>query len=245
MSTCPPGTEVFDTADDVATEAAESVARLLARGGHDRRAICLSGGSTPERLYRLLAGPRFMARIPWAHLHLFWGDERLVPADSPDSNGRMAMAALAAAPIPPENIHRVPTLGLTVAESAEAYRCELEGFAGPAAPGRRPLFDVVLLGLGEDGHTASLFPGRPEVDAIERWVVAVPEAGEPPHVPRVSLTVGALSSSREALFLVGGQGKRAALSAVAAGEDRPAGRIRSNGRVRWLVTRDAIPSDEP
>lgn len=237
MSGLPPGAELFDTADDLARVAAESVVACLGQPRPGPRSICLSGGSTPERLYRMLAGPDFVNRLPWDTLHLFWGDERLVPADHPDSNGRMALAALSDAPIPPGNVHRIPTEGLGVAASAEAYERELKAFAGET----RPLFDVMLLGLGEDGHTASLFPGRPEVDETGSWVVGVPGAGQPPYVPRVSLTVPALSSCREALFLVSGTGKRAPLVAIAAGEDRPAGRIRTDGRMRWLITRDAVP----
>lgn len=237
MSVLPPGTELFDTTDDLARTAAEAIVGALDRPGPERRTLCLSGGSTPERLYRLMAGPDFVTRIPWETLHLFWGDERLVGADHPDSNGRMALAALSGAPVRPEHVHRVRTEGLSLAESAEAYERELDALGD----GTRPLFDVVLLGLGEDGHTASLFPGRPEVEETRRRVVAVPEAGQPPYVPRVSLTVPALSSSREALFLVAGEGKRSPLAAIAAGEDRPAARIRSCGHVRWLVTRDAVP----
>ena len=240
MSPLPIGTELFDGADDLARAAAESIFVLVCGPGSGRRAICLSGGSTPERLYRLLAGPDFVARVPWADLHLFWGDERLVPADHPDSNGCMALAAFGNAPIPPGNVHRVPTAGLTAEASASAYERELGTFF---PDGAQPLFDVVLLGLGEDGHTASLFPGRAEVDEDRRLVVAVPRAGLPPYVPRVSLTIPALSSSREALFLVSGGGKRAALAAVANGALLPAARVRSAGRVRWLVTRDAVPAE--
>ena len=244
MSALPPGTEVFDTAESLVREAARSILGVLGRPGSERRAICLSGGSTPDRLYGLLAGPDFAARVPWASLHLFWGDERLVPEDDESSNGRRALGGLKGAPIPPENIHRIPTAGLTAEAGAAAYERELKAFHGSGRPHEsRPLFDVVLLGLGEDGHTASLFPGRPEVDAADRWVVDVREAGQAPHVPRISLTIPALSSSGEAMFLVTGAGKRSALAAIAKGEDRPAARIRSFGRVRWLVTRDAVQSE--
>lgn len=238
MSALPPGTELFDTADGLFRAAAESIVGRLGASGPGPLSLCLTGGSTPEGLYRMLAGPAFVGRLPWARLHLFWGDERLVPADDPDSNGRMALAALAGAPIPTGNIHRVPT-AVPPDAGAAAYEAELRAFRGGALDGARPLFDVMLLGLGEDGHTASLFPGRPEVDETERWVVGVPEAAQPPHVPRVSLTVPALSSSREALFLVSGAGKRSPMAAIGRGEDRPAGRIRSAGRLRWLATRDA------
>lgn len=237
----PPNTELFDTADELARAAAERVIGLLARSCLDRKAICLAGGSTPERLYRLLAHHSEAARISWPNLHLFWGDERLVPPDARDSNARMTLDALGAAPIPLDNIHPIPTTGLTVEASAAAYERELKSFFGASTlDDARPIFDVVLLGLGEDGHTGSLFPGQPQVDERQRWVVGVPQAGQPPAVPRVSLTIPALSSSREALFLVSGKGKRDAFAAMARGDDRPAGRIRSAGRVRWLVTRDVV-----
>ena len=124
-------------------------------------AVALSGGSTPRRLYERLAAPPYREAFPWSRTHWFWSDERFVPHDHPDSNYRMVrLAMLEATPIPAENIHPIPTEGLTPEEAAAAYERELKAFYGAdRLDRRRPLFDVMLLGLGEDGHTASLFPG--------------------------------------------------------------------------------------
>ena len=124
-------------------------------------AVCLSGGSTPKRLYHLLAGASYRDKFPWPRTHWFWGDERFVPPDNPLSNFRMVREAmLAQAPVPPENIHAVPTTGLTPDAAAAAYEKTLQSFYGARRLERgRPLFDVTFLGLGPDGHTASLFPG--------------------------------------------------------------------------------------
>jgi 6-phosphogluconolactonase len=133
--------------------------REHAVAGGPRCAICLAGGSTPRRVYELLASAE-RAAFPWQRTHWFFGDERFVPHDHPDSNYRMVRAALLdAAPLPPENVHPIPTAGRP-AQAAQAYAQELQAFYGAAAlDPQRPLFDVVLLGVGEDGHTASLFPG--------------------------------------------------------------------------------------
>lgn len=238
MSTLPPDSDVFDTADDLAEAAAARIGELLSAPGATLRTICLSGGTTPERLYRRLAAD---PSIPFAALHLFWGDERMISPDAKDNNARMTLDAFEAANIPPGNVHRIATSDITAEESAAAYDRELREFAGAAwRDPAHPLFDVVLLGLGEDGHTASLFPGGPDVDEGERWAVPVDATGTLP-VPRVSLTIPALSSSREALFLVTGGRKKDALAAIARRDDLPAGRVRSAGRVRFLVTRDAVP----
>ena len=131
-----------------------------------RFAIALSGGSTPKRLYEVLAEPDFAHRFPWERTHLFWGDERFVPADSADSNYRMTrLALLDHVKVPPGHIHPMPTSG-NPAEAAQAYQATLEQYySHETLDMARPLFDVTLLGLGENGHTASLFPGTPAA----RW----------------------------------------------------------------------------
>ncbi len=161
--------------------------------------LALSGGGTPRRLYELLAGPPYREVFPWHQTHLFWGDERFVPRDDASSNYRRVRdAMLSRAPIPAANIHPVQTEGLTPEAAASDYERELKSFYGverldPA----RPLFDVNLLGLGPDGHTASLFPGTAVLEERERWVAAV--AG-PKHT-RITLTYPALESSRHVAFL--------------------------------------------
>ena len=204
-------------------------------------AVCLSGGSTPRRLYEVLAVPPIVTRFPWDDVHWFWGDERFVPPDHPDSNFRMVdEALLSVAPIPRENIHAVPTEG-SLADAAAAYEAVLKNFYGEDRldPGR-PLLDVTLLGLGEDGHTASLFPGDPALDANERWVVGVERQGTG---PRITLTYPALNSSRTVAFLVTGARKREILArALAADPQLPAARIRPIGHIVWFADRAAALS---
>src|SRR5262249_37517711 len=146
------------------------------------------------------------------------------------------------APAPAANVHAVPTDAADADEAARRYEAELRAFYGADRldPGR-PLFDVVLMGVGNDGHTASLFPGHPQLDEINRWVVGVPQAGQEPFVPRVTLTFPALASTRDMLFLVTGDGKRAVMARLLAGADLPAARAHCDGDLVWLVDRDAAP----
>ena len=245
MAALPANVHVFDNGEAVAQAAAAAFREIIASSPGDRIAVCLSGGSTPKSLYKLLLEQGNGKRIPWDRVHWFWGDERFVPMRDERSNAGMAWGAfLAHAPEPLETVHVIPLTSNSAAHSAELYEEELKEFYGarqldPA----RPLFDLVLLGLGEDGHTASLFPGSPALDERERWVTSVEEAGQAPFVPRVTLTFPALESAREVLLLVSGAGKRNALARVLAGEDLPAARVRPTGRLRWLVDRAAAPED--
>ena len=206
----------------------------LADQNRGRFAVCISGGSTPRRLYQLLARPPYADRMPWGRVHWFWGDERFVPWDHPDSNYRMVRTALlAAAPIPAENIHGIETKGAP-ADAARGYERVLKTFCGAETlDPERPLFDVLLLGLGPDGHTASLFPGTDVLDERERWVTAV--VGAKPEA-RITLTYPALESSRHAAFLVAGADKRAMLSRALAGDPAlPAARLDPVGDLTWFV----------
>jgi 6-phosphogluconolactonase len=227
---------VCPDADAVASAVAEIIA-ALSHETAPRAAIALSGGSTPRRLYRLLASEAFRDRIDWPRLHWFWGDERFVPADHADSNMRMAFEAmLNHVDAPRENIHRVPVDAPDVGAAASLYEQALQRFYGAEAlETGRPLFDLVLLGLGEDGHTASLFPGKPALDERERWVAPVPQAGLAPFVPRVTLTFPAIASSRHAVFLATGEGKREMIGRIRNGADVPAARVRSQGDLAWYV----------
>ena len=239
--------QVFESGEAVAQAAAAAFHGIVASSPRDRIAVCLSGGSTPRRLYELLAEPARRDRIPWDRVHWFWGDERFVPKQDPRSNAGMAWRTfLAHAPGRLETVHVVPTATDGVRQSAELYEDELKTFygAGELDP-VRPLFDLVLLGLGEDGHTASLFPGAPALNEREHWVTAVEQAGREPYVPRVTLTFPALESACEVLFLVSGPGKRDALARVLAGHDVPAARVRPVGRLRWFADRAAVPEDAP
>jgi 6-phosphogluconolactonase len=196
-------------------------------------AVCLSGGSTPQLFYEHLAGPPYRDRFPWPRTHWFWGDELFVPHNDVLSNYRMVgEALLSRAPIPAINIHAIPTEGVSPETAASAYERQLKSFYGadrldPA----RPLFDVNLLGLGPDGHTASLFPGDAVLAERAKWVAAV--VGTKPEV-RITLTYPALESSRHAAFLVAGGEKRAILERLRRGDGSlPAARLHPTGTL-WM-----------
>jgi 6-phosphogluconolactonase len=231
---------------DPATLAKAAAERLLARiaNNGDRVAICLTGGSSPKQLYELLANEPYRGRIPWDRVHWFIGDERFVPATDSLNNMRMARQAFLNRCAPLVNIHPMATNATDPDEAAHRYETELKSFYGAdSLDCARPLFDVVLMGVGPDGHTASLFPGYPGVGEKERWVVGVPNAHVEPFVPRVSLTLPVLASCHEMLFEVSGADKRPILTRVLAGEDLPAGRAVSVGETTWLVDRAALPEN--
>jgi 6-phosphogluconolactonase len=236
---------VADPAALAQAAAERLISRMAANSG--RVAICLTGGSSPKQLYQLLATDAFSNRIPWDRVHWFIGDERLVPANDPLHNMAMARAAFLDQCAPASNIHPIPTETADPADpdrSAALYEGELKSFYGAdTLDHARPLFDLVLMGVGPDGHTASLFPGYPALDETARWVVGVPKANVEPFVPRVSLTLPTLASCREMLFEVAGSGKRAILAQVLAGENLPAARARSIGETVWLVDQAALPEN--
>jgi 6-phosphogluconolactonase len=201
--------------------------------------ISLSGGSTPRQLYQLLAQAPYRDAFPWKRTHLFWGDERFVPYDDDQSNYRMVREALLDyAPIPAENIHPVPTEHTTPDGAADAYQRTLQSFYGADdLVADRPVFDVMLLGLGPDGHTASLFPGTATLAVRDRWVAAVVGAKAK---ARITLTYPALESSRHVAFLVAGDDKQAIYHRVRANDDSlPAARLRPSGDLTWFVDRAA------
>jgi 6-phosphogluconolactonase len=229
-----PQSRTFDTPEELARHVADWIVER-ASAHRQRLALCLSGGSTPKRLYELLAAPERCDRLPWDRMHWFWGDERMVSHDDPQSNYGMARAALLQyAPVPAANIHAVPTEGMPAAECAAAYDATLKHFYGADKldPGR-PLFDLTLLGLGEDGHIASLFPGSPALAETRRW--AVPVLAEQP-IDRITLTYPALESSRATAFLVVGESKRQILSRVRNADPAlPAARLHPAGAVYWFT----------
>ncbi len=218
---------------DLAHRAAEwMVAVLLSEPGP--LAVALSGGSTPKRLYELLVTPAFLHRVPWERIHWFWGDERFVPQDDARSNYRMTMEAmLRHAPVPAAQIHPVPTQGRSPEDAAAAYQAELQAFHGSAALDGPPLFHLVLMGLGTNGHTASLFPNTPVLEERTAWAAAVTPAGEP---TRITLTYPALESCRHAAFVVAGADKRDVLARVRAGDETlPAARYHPTAALRWFT----------
>jgi 6-phosphogluconolactonase len=224
----------------LATAAAERlVARIDANPG--RAAICLTGGSSPKQLYRLLATDSYRSRIPWDRIHWFIGDERFVAPNDPRNNMAMARETFLDRCAPAANIHPIPTDTADPDESARRYESELQSFYGAdQLDFARPLFDVVLMGVGPDGHTASLFPGYPAIEETRRWVVGVPKAHVEPFVPRVTLTLPALGSCREMLFEVAGTEKQAILTRLFADENLPANRARATGETVLLVDQAAL-----
>lgn len=231
--------EVLENPEALARRAAGWITDLAA-ASRDRFAICLSGGSTPRRLYQLLAESPYRDALPWDRVHWFWGDERFVPWHHPDSNYGMVQAALLGkAPVAPANIHGIPTDG-TPADAATAYERVLKSYYGSESlDPTRPLFDIQILGLGPDGHTASLIPGTSVLEERRRWVAEV--IGGRPE-PRITLTYPALESSRHAAFLVAGAEKRETLSRALAGDQGlPAARLRPVGELIWFVDEPARP----
>lgn len=216
------------------------IARISANAG--RAAICLTGGSSPQQLYQLLATDAYRSQIPWHRVHWFIGDDRFVAADDPLNNMAMARRLFLDACAPEDTIHPIATDAADPQEAARRYENELKSYYGfsrlnPA----RPLFDLVLMGVGPDGHVASLFPGHPALDETGRWVVGVPQAPVEPMVPRVTLTLPVLASCHEMLFEAAGADKRTILARVFDGEDLPANRVRAAGETVWLVDQAALP----
>jgi 6-phosphogluconolactonase len=211
----------------------------LAANNDGRTIIALSGGNTPMPLYQLLAQEPIKSRLPWDRVHWVLGDERFVPPSDPASNYGMARAAfLGHVPVPLENVHPVETQGVTLDEAAKRYEAMLKGLYGSDRLDiSRPLLNLTLLGLGEDGHTASLLPGQPVLQERKRWVAPVPKGREE---ERVTLTYPALDSSAVVAFLVSGEGKRDILDKILSGEtDFPAAHIRPVGEVIWFTDRAA------
>lgn len=220
----------------LAHEAAQRFAHqaLDAVESRGRFSVALSGGSTPGALYRLLAEEPYRGQIPWEQVYLFWGDERCVPPDGPGSNYHLADEALISrVPIPSENVQRVRG-ELEPQSAARAYAKALyDFFCGP-----RARFDLVLLGLGNDGHTASLFPGSAALQETERLAISVEAHYQDRPAHRVTLTLPAINTARQVTFLVNGSAKAGIVQAVLEG---PAGRLPAQqirptaGALTWLL----------
>lgn len=209
----------------------------------DRYTLALAGGSTPRPLYERL-GTDTTDALPWDRIHLFWGDERYVPHDHPESNVRLVRKTLLAnIPLSPAQVHPMPTQGDGPAADASAYAETLQRFFED----RAATFDTVLLGLGSDGHTASLFPETPRLGVDENsWVRAVtaPERHDIP--PRLTCTLPVLNGARQVFFLVSGARKREALRGVLDDRDSalPATHVQPRGRCHWFVDRAARPETD-
>jgi 6-phosphogluconolactonase len=210
---------------------------LVTRG---RCAVALSGGSTPRSVYQLLAAPAFRGRVRWSDIHFFWGDERHVPPDHPDSNYRMAVEAmLSNVPVPPANVHRIRS----EMPDAELGAREYDGVIRECVAGMPvPRFDVVHLGLGTDGHTASLFPASAALEERERvcvanWVTTL-------NAYRITMTLPILNAARALVFVVAGAGKSSIVQRVlresAELSPLPAQLVRpADGELWWMLDQAA------
>ncbi len=228
--------ELFQAAaEDVLHSATDAITR---RG---RFTIALSGGSTPRSLYTLIAA-NASGSLPWTQLFFFWGDERHVPPTDPESNYRMVNETLLSkVPVPPANVFRIPTEDPDASAVAEAYEKTLQKFFA-LQPGEFPRFDLILLGMGPDGHTASLFPESQALQEKSRLVVA--NWVEKLHTHRITLTLPVLNAARRVVFLVSGSDKapvlREVLEGTAPGEKYPSKLVRpTDGKLIWFVDRGA------
>ena len=232
---CPNTEELYGKAAERFAELAQQAAQ--ARG---RFTVALSGGSTPRGLYALLATAEYRERIPWSHVHLFWGDERCVPPDHPESNYRMVQESLLSKiAIPERNVHRMAGEKEPQIAAAE-YEAELKNFFR-LSEGALPRFDLILLGLGEDGHTASLFPGSEALEDTEHLVVAI--CVEQLKTHRLTLTLPVLNNAAQVIFLVAGESKSAILKEVLRADpfssNLPAAKVQPvTGGLTWMVAED-------
>lgn len=234
---------VAGSPDDLAREAARRFIELAGAAirDHGRFAVALSGGSTPRRLYELLTLPPYRQAVDWSRVHLFLADERFVPPTDRESTARLVLETLLnGMPIPEENFHPIPTQDGTPEACAARYAETLALFFGTP----EPELDLVLLGMGPDGHTASLFPGHPDHPG---FVAAIHDSPKPPPV-RLTLTLEAIRRARKVLFLVTGADKADILksiyhSAPEARDALPAARVTAaDGSSEWLIDREAAAS---
>jgi len=211
---------VCSDAEELNRRAAEQFVRLATESvaATGRFTVALSGGSTPRALYSLLAGETFQPLVPWSKVYFFWGDERCVPPDHPESNYGMArVTMLERVPVPTENVYRVPTENGNAQRVAAEYERILRIFFG-FNEGQQPRFDLILLGLGEDGHTASLFPGT---TALEETGTVTSNDIQRLETPRITLTLPAMNEAAHIVFLVSGSSKALVLKEVLEGQDQP------------------------
>lgn len=240
----------FETLDELTLAAATQFVQRAetAISRYSRFTVACSGGSTPKSLYSLLATEAWSHRVPWSNVHLFWGDERHVPPDHSDSNYRMVKECLISkVPIPPENVHRIKTEAANAEQVAIEYERTIQQFFNLAA-GQFPKFDLILLGMGADGHTASLFPGTSAVHEQHRLVKSV--WVEKLKTNRVTLTPPVLNNADSILFFVAGVQKAPALHAVLSGNSKPdlypSQIIRpTHGELLWMVDRAAANLLDP
>ncbi len=240
---------VRNSADDICRTVAEQVVRVAKTSITKRGqfSMFLAGGSTPRPMYKLLA-TAFETTIQWDRVHLFWGDERYVPLDDPDSNFRMADEAfISAVDIPEANVHPVNVEADSVEEAASSYENTIRGTLDTSPESDVPVCDVMLLGLGTDGHTASLFPHSPLLHEKEKLVAAVPDPPERHDHPRITTTFPLINHARYVWFLVTGERKRSTLKSILQGtpsvEEFPAAGVQPKGDLTWCLDDAAHPKN--
>ena len=246
-STIKPTVNICADSNVLAVRAADLVIKTArdAIAQRGRFTFVLSGGSTPEKTYSLLADADRISAIDWSHTYLFFGDERFVPPEDPRSNiGMVQRNLLARIPILPSNVFPIPTKGFNAAVAAAAYAQKLAEFFSISERTIPPRFDLIFLGLGRDGHTASLFPFADALDVTDAWVTWTSPGASPPPVNRITLTYPVINAARQIVFLVSGKNKAVALRDILEGqaprEDRPAAGVQPvDGTVTWLVDKEA------
>jgi 6-phosphogluconolactonase len=239
---CRDQVEIFKLAADLFTQMAADCAE-----SQGRFSVALSGGSTPKGMFSLLASDAYRSRIDWNKVHLFWGDERSVPPDHKDSNYRMANESMISkVPVPPENVHRMHAEESDIDAAAADYEALLRRHFN-LKEGQFPRFDLLLLGMGDDGHTASLFPGTKALS--EKARIVVPNWVEKFNTNRVTLTAPAINNARVILFMAAGEGKRGPLKEVLTGQRNPnlypSQLIDAvDGKVIWMVDDAAVGGEK-
>ncbi len=235
--------QIFADVSELAAAVAQQIVTRAqaAVADHDRFTIALSGGSTPRAVFERLAASPLKEQLPWAKTYVFWGDDRAVPPDHPDSNYRMASESLLQhVPLPKEQIKPILTQCDDLDAAAQHYERVIQSFV----PGSPPCFDLILLGMGPDGHTASLFPHSPALTVTNALVTATPVAPLKPHVRRITFTATLINAAAEVVFLVAGADKAGRLAEVLEGpqapDTLPAQLVRpTNGVLSWMIDQAA------
>ncbi len=243
-----PDVQRYENIQQLSATAAELICQLakICVNAHGYFTLALSGGSTPRSLYECLAREPYVSRMPWADTHLFWGDERYVPANHDDSNFKMTSRSLIEhVPIPLANVYRIPTETTSPEVAAQQYEATLREclyIFDPLSESKNlPVFDLILLGMGKDGHTASLFPGSPVLEEQQRWVAVAPAPKLNPPVRRITLTFPVINAARNVLFLIAGAEKQPIVQAILenpekAKEEYPTARVEPNdGKLLWFL----------
>ena len=229
--------EIFASADELSATAARRALQVLAAAVEERAVahLAITGGGILEATLSAMAVPE---ALDWSRVHVWWGDERYVPADSDERNDRPAMAKLFdKVPYEPALLHRMPAADAGFASAEDAAAAYAEALAAAADDADVPAFDVVLLGVGPDGHCASLFPGHPGTRVLDASVIAVHDSPKPPPT-RLSLTFPALDAARQVWFIASGDGKADAVARALGGaprEDVPSAGPRGRERTLWLL----------